>query len=182
MEILRRSHLRYPEFVLELVTVDEVNNIVTITAPGPQGGAGPTGATGATGPQPFTIVGTWQSGISYQPNQAVFYDTPTLKGTYVRRNNNSTPGITPVDDPANWLVVVAAAIGNTGPTGPTGLQGIQGIQGVTGPTGSTGPTGNQGLLGPTGPTGTTLLNVDGGGPATNYGGVITINGGDVSGN
>jgi hypothetical protein len=26
------------------------------------------------------------------------------------------------------------------------------------------------------------LNVDGGGPATNYGGVITINGGDVSGN
>ncbi len=156
---------------------------------GAQGPTGATGAastvpgpTGATGPTPFTVIGTWQSGISYTPGQAVFYDTPTLKGTYLRRNNASTAGITPLDDPAGWQVIVAATIGPTGATGPQGLTGLQGPTGEQGPQGITGPTGSQGLLGPTGPTGTTLLNVDGGGPATNYGGVITINGGGVDGN
>ena len=154
---------------------------------GPTGATGATGAqglsitgpTGATGPLPFTIIGTWQQGLAYSPGQAVFYDTPTLKGTYVRRNNTSTPGITPVDDPGNWQVVVAAAIGNTGPTGPQGLTGLQGPTGPTGIQGPTGPTGSQGLLGPTGPTGTTLLNVDGGSPVSNYGAVINIDSGGV---
>ena len=167
-------------------TVQGPTGVIGATGPtgaqgviGLTGATGATGATGSTGAAPFTIIGTWQQGITYSPGQAVFYDTPTLKGTYVRRNNTSTAGITPLEDPANWLALVAATIGVTGPTGPQGLTGLTGVQGPTGNLGPTGPTGNQGLLGPTGPTGTTLLNVDAGTPDTNYGGVDVIDSGGV---
>jgi hypothetical protein len=150
-------------------------------ATGAQGIQGVTGPTGNTGPQPFTVIGTWQSGIAYGVGQAVFYDTPTLKGTYVRINSQSTAGINPLGDVGNWIPLVAAAIGPTGPTGAQGLTGLQGPTGVTGPQGVTGPTGNQGLLGPTGPTGITLLNVDAGSPTSNYGGTDTIDSGGVNG-
>ncbi len=51
------------------VVVNETNNIVTVSAPGPQGGAGPAGATGATGPTGATgnqgLVGTSTGRVYY---------------------------------------------------------------------------------------------------------------------
>lgn len=63
------------------------------------------------------------------------------------------------------------AIGPTGPVGPGG---------ATGPTGPTGPSGPSGPVGATGATGASIVNIDGGVPDSNYGGIQSINAGGVS--
>lgn len=71
----------------------------------------------------------------------------------------------------------------TGPTGPIGPIGPTGPTGLTGPTGAsiTGPTGPTGSTGPTGPTGPVFQNIDAGTPTTLYGGLSTIDCGNVNG-
>lgn len=66
--------------------------------------------------------------------------------------------------------VAANAIGPTGPPGPGG---------ATGPTGPSGPSGPVGATGPVGPSGSAIVNIDGGQPDSNYGGIPTINAGGV---
>ena len=94
-----------------------------------------------------------------------------------------------------WRTLLAD--GPVGPTGPTGPQGdtVTGPTGPTGTTGDTGPTGPIGLTGPTGPsvtgptgptgatgpTGPIFQNVDGGASTTIFGGLSTIDCGNVSG-
>lgn len=95
-----------------------------------------------------------------------------------------------------WRISSAQGpVGPTGPTGPVGNAGPQGERGSTGPIGPqgvTGPTGPQGLsitgpqgitgaTGPTGPTGPIFQNVDAGTATTIYGGLATIDCGNVSG-
>lgn len=90
-----------------------------------------------------------------------------------------------------WTGIAWISVSTTsGPTGPTGAAsttpgptGPQGPAGATGATGAAGPTGAASTIpGPTGPTGAqgdSIINVDGGGPTTNYGGVAAINFGGV---
>ena len=66
--------------------------------------------------------------------------------------------------------------GVQGPSGPSGLDGIQGIVGPTGPQGAFGP---QGAIGPTGAAGDGYLNIDGGEPDTEYGGITYVDAGGV---
>ena len=94
-------------------------------------------------------------------------------------------------DGSVWRTVLAdGPVGPTGPTGPIGVTGPTGSTGpastVTGPTGPTGPavTGPTGPIGPTGstgPTGPIFLNADGGASNTIYGGLSTIDCGNVNG-
>jgi hypothetical protein len=73
--------------------------------------------------------------------------------------------------------IMSVAVGPTGPGGPTGAQGPTGPTGATGPSG--GPTGPTGATGPTGPAGQSIINLDGGDPSSNYGGITSINAGGV---
>jgi hypothetical protein len=66
--------------------------------------------------------------------------------------------------------------GDLGPQGPSGPSGITGIDGPQGPTGVQGP---QGDIGPTGAAGSAYLNIDGGTPDTEYGGVTFVDAGGV---
>lgn len=65
---------------------------------------------------------------------------------------------------SSWIEVGAQPLGQIGPTGPSG------------PSGPTGPTG---YTGPTGPTGSSVVNIDGGVPSSNYGGITTLDSGGV---
>jgi hypothetical protein len=144
------------------VVVNETNNIVTVTAPGPQGGTGPagatgaTGATGSTGPQgvtgdvgPTGVTGDTGSTGPTGP-QGVTGDTGPTGPQGVTGNTGSTgpTGSTGSTGPAG-------ATGVTGVTGPIGATGVTGPQGVTGDVGPTGVTGAVGATGSTGPVGVT---------------------------
>lgn len=66
--------------------------------------------------------------------------------------------------------------GDLGPQGPSGPSGIIGLDGPQGPTGVQGP---QGDIGPTGAAGDAYLNIDGGTPDTEYGGITFVDAGGV---
>ena len=123
------------------VVVNETNNIVTVSAPGPAGApgitgaTGPTGVTGVTGPTgPTGATGAGTTGATGPtgPTGAIGATGPT--------------GATGVTGPAG-------ATGSTGPVGVTGDTGPTGSTGSTGPIGATGATGPTGVTGATGPTG-----------------------------
>jgi hypothetical protein len=125
---------------------------------GPQGDTGATGATGATGPRPFTILGTYNNGMDYGYDDAVYYQG----GTYIRTGNPNNPGYPPTPGAVNASWTPLADKGDTGDAGAVGPQGLKGDTGDTGPQGLTGDTGNtgavgaaglQGLKGDTGPQG-----------------------------
>jgi hypothetical protein len=65
---------------------------------------------------------------------------------------------------SQWIEIGAQPLGQIGPTGPSG------------PSGPAGPTG---ATGSTGPTGISVVNIDGGFPSTNYGGITSLNAGGV---
>jgi hypothetical protein len=134
------------------VVVNETNNIVTVTAPGPQGGAGPTGATGATGPAGAGTTGATGPTGSTGPAGATGATGP--------QGVTGDVGPTGVTGPvgstgATGATGVSGAVGATGPQGLTGVTGDQGVTGDTGATGSTGPVGATGSTGPIGVTGDT---------------------------
>jgi hypothetical protein len=58
---------------------------------GLEGETGPQGPAGADGITPFTIVGEYDNGISYDLRDAVYYNG----GTYVRTGNPLNPGYPP---------------------------------------------------------------------------------------
>jgi hypothetical protein len=65
---------------------------------------------------------------------------------------------------SQWVEIGAQPLGQIGPTGPSG------------PSGPAGPTG---ATGSTGPTGISVVNIDGGEPSTNYGGITSLDSGGV---
>jgi hypothetical protein len=65
---------------------------------------------------------------------------------------------------SQWIEIGAQPLGQIGPTGPSG------------PSGPSGPTG---ATGSTGPTGISVVNIDGGEPSTNYGGITSLDSGGV---
>lgn len=65
---------------------------------------------------------------------------------------------------SQWIEIGAQPLGQVGPTGPSG------------PSGPVGPTG---ATGSTGPTGSSVVNIDGGFPSTNYGGITSLDSGGV---
>jgi hypothetical protein len=65
---------------------------------------------------------------------------------------------------SQWIEIGAQPLGQIGPTGPSG------------PSGPAGPTG---ATGSTGPTGISVVNIDGGEPSTNYGGISSLDSGGV---
>ena len=100
--------------------------------------------------QGFNPVGTWNSGVTYNENDVVFYNGVS----YVSIQNSNTNNTPALGGTAYWLQLTSA--GATGPTGATGA-------GLTGATGATGPTGATGA-GLTGATGATLTGLP---PSTN---------------
>jgi hypothetical protein len=66
--------------------------------------------------------------------------------------------------------------GDLGPQGPSGPSGVIGLDGPQGPSGVQGP---QGDIGPTGAAGDAYLNIDGGEPDTEYGGITFVDAGGV---
>lgn len=79
-----------------------------------------------------------------------------------------------------WHKISAGATGPAGVAGPSGVQGPVGLTGTTGPQG---PTGIQGPVGPSGPPGPEGPigdgDIDGGFPASIYGGTPLIDGDGV---
>jgi hypothetical protein len=155
------------------VVVNETNNIVTVSAPGPAGAPGITGATGPTGPTGVTgATGPTGAGVTGQtgPTGAtgatgptgptgVTGDTGPTGPTGVTGDTGATgpTGSTGSTGPAGATGVtgVTGPVGATGSTGPQGVTGDAGVTGVTGPVGATGSTGPVGVTGDTGPTGAT---------------------------
>jgi hypothetical protein len=90
-------------------------------------------------------------------------------------------------DGSVWRTVLTAGpagpTGKTGATGSTGPTGPTGSTGATGPsiTGATGPTGSTGSTGPTGATGPVFQDIDCGVPGSLYGGLSTLDCGNVLG-
>ena len=98
-----------------------LNGLEGETGPqGPQGEVGPQGPAGEDGETPFTLVGAYDNGASYNLGIAVYYNG----GTYVRTGNPLNPGYPPTPGSINesWT-----------PVADRGEQGPQGIQGETGP-------------------------------------------------
>ena len=140
-----------------------------IGATGAQGSVGATGAQGlegaqgATGPAPWTFIGAYDNGASYNLGDAVAYQG----GFYYRTGNPLNPGYppTPGSISASWTPVAdggaqgpQGAQGDAGPQGaegPQGFQGFQGDQGPQGPQGDVGPQGPQGFQGDAGAQGAT---------------------------
>jgi len=106
--------------------------------------------------QGFNPVGTWNSGVTYNENDVVFYNGVS----YVSIQNSNTNNTPALGGTAYWLQLTSA--GATGPTGATGA-GLTGATGATGPTGATGAglTGATGATGPTGATGAGLTGATG---------------------
>lgn len=57
--------------------------------------------------------------------------------------------------------------------------GATGVQGPAGAIGPAGPAGIDGATGATGPQGPSVVNIDGGTPASNYGGIDSIDAGGI---
>jgi hypothetical protein len=60
--------------------------------------------------------------------------------------------------------------------GGLGATGVQGPSGATGPSGTAGFDGATGATGPQGPS---VVNIDGGNPSSNYGGINSIDAGGI---
>jgi hypothetical protein len=130
---------------------------------GPAGTAGPTGPTGPIGPSGGPTGPTGATGAAST--------VPGPTGPQGEVGPTGATGATGAD---------STVPGPTGPTGPTGADSI--VPGPTGPTGADstvpGPTG---ATGPTGPQGEAAANIDGGIPASTYGGITSLDGGSVAG-
>lgn len=111
-----------------------------VGAQGTTGAQGLEGAQGATGPAPWTFIGAYDNGASYNLGDAVTYEG----GFYYRTGNPLNPGYppTPGSINASWT-----------PVADGGAQGVQGPQGDAGPQGDVGPQGVQGVQGATGAQG-----------------------------
>lgn len=105
---------------------------------GPQGPPGPQGPAGPVGPAAINNRGPWQSGVTYNQNDAV-----TDGGSFWLAvvTTNSEPSS------SNFLWLQLAAQGASGPQGSTGAQGPQGPAGPQGPVGPVGPQGPPGAVG-----------------------------------
>ena len=90
---------------------------------GETGAQGPAGADGIT---PFTIVGEYDNGISYDLRDAVYYNG----GTYVRTGNPLNPGYPPTPGSVNESWTPVADRGEQGEQGSEGAQGPQGEPGL----------------------------------------------------
>jgi hypothetical protein len=89
--------------------------------------------------------GAYASTTNYATNYVV-----TWQNTAWVSLHDSNHGNTPDASPADWSVLVPAAVGLTGPQGPKGDTGATGPQGERGYTGDTGPQGPAGATGATG--------------------------------
>lgn len=110
---------------------------------GPQGIQGLQGVPGPVGPQGvrgLTWRGSWDSGLTYQRDDAVQHDGHS----YICVADSST-GIAPPDAASDWNLL--AARGEIGPQGLQGEIGPAGPQGAQGPQGDPGPVGPQGVQG-----------------------------------
>jgi len=91
-------------------------------ADGQDGAPGADGLDGADGETPFTLVGAYDNGVSYNLGVAVYYNG----GTYVRTGNPLNPGYPPEPGTINasWT-----PIADKGEQGDTGAQGAPGADG-----------------------------------------------------
>lgn len=122
---------------------------------------------GATGPQALVFNGSKfvPTTITLEAGATVSVaDTAPVGPAIGDLWFESDTGKTFVYYDSSWVEVGAQPLGQIGPTGPTG---------PSGPSGPSGPTGA------TGPSGFSVVNVDGGLPSTNYGGIITFDAGGV---
>jgi len=94
--------------------------------------------------------GIWNSGITYQKNDLVYYDGTSYGA--ITTSTNQQPGV----NTAAWVIFSEKGFtGSQGNAGFTGSVGFTGSQGTTGFTGSLGFTGSRGLIGFTGSRGDT---------------------------
>lgn len=122
---------------------------------------------GATGPQALVFNGSKfvPTTITLEAGATVSVaDTAPIAPAVGDLWFESDTGKTFVYYDSSWVEVGAQPLGQIGPTGPSG---------PSGPTGPIGPTGA------TGPTGFSVVNIDGGLPSTNYGGMTTFDAGGV---
>jgi hypothetical protein len=94
----------------------------------PTTSSGGGGEIGATGPAPWTFIGAYDNGYSYNLYNAVTY----LGGYYYRTGNPLNPGYPPTPGVVNESWTPVADGGEQGATGPQGLQGPGGGGGAGG--------------------------------------------------
>jgi hypothetical protein len=89
-----------------------------IASKGADGQPGTDGAPGADGSTPFTLVGAYDNGASYNLGIAVYYNG----GTYVRTGNPLNPGYPPEVGAINasWTPIAEKGADAELPTGATG--------------------------------------------------------------
>jgi len=85
----------------------------------PKGADGADGLDGADGTTPFTLIGAYDNGVSYNLGVAVYYNG----GTYVRTGNPLNPGYPPEPGTINASWTPIADKGDAGAQGEPGLDG-----------------------------------------------------------
>lgn len=89
--------------------------------------------------------GAYASTANYATNHVVTWNNAAWASLHDGNHGN-----TPDASPADWAILVPAAVGLPGPAGTPGATGPQGPQGERGFTGAPGPQGDRGATGPTG--------------------------------
>ncbi len=95
---------------------------------------GAQGETGPQGPLPWTLIGVYDNGASYNINDAVTYEG----GFYYRTGNPLNPGYPPTPGSINESWTPVADRGAEGPAGADGVDGADGAPGADGADGADG--------------------------------------------
>jgi len=93
----------------------------------PKGADGTNGTNGTDGATPFTLIGAYDNGASYNLGIAVYYNG----GTYVRTGNPLNPGYPPEIGAINGSWTPIAEKGADGSDGTNGTDGTDGENGIT---------------------------------------------------
>lgn len=94
---------------------------------GPMGPQGETGSAGTDGITPFTLVGEYDNGVSYDLRDAVYYNG----GTYARTGNPLNPGYPPTVGAINDSWTPVAEKGDQGQDATLGVETIFTVSGGT---------------------------------------------------
>lgn len=103
----------------DLIAAKGADGIIGLNGQNGQDGQdGQNGQDGAPGATPFTLVGAYDNGVSYNLGIAVYYNG----GTYVRTGNPLNPGYPPTPGSINesWTPIAEKGADGDLPTGATG--------------------------------------------------------------
>jgi len=102
---------------MAVIKIVPMPGVAVVGPTGPAGTNGTNGTNGADGATPFTFIGAYDNGRSYNLGMAVYYNG----GTYVRTGNPLNPGYPPEVGAINasWTPIAEKGADNIAPTSGT---------------------------------------------------------------